>query len=96
MNENSNFINSLQESKISGKINNYYHNRGKSYDIQNKNKNIITSKKLINSKWDNKSYILKKLSYSHFIQEENEKSNLLKNENQNDDYQMNSLSRRKD
>ena len=50
----------------------------------------------INSKWDNKSYILKKLSYSHFIQEENEKSNLLKNENQNDDYQMNSLSRRKD
>ena len=98
MNENSNFINSLQESKISGKINNYYHNRGKSFDIQNKNKNknIITSKKLINSKWDNKSYILKKLSYSHFIQEENEKSNLLKNENQNDDYQMNSLSRRKD
>ena len=94
MKDNSYFINSFRDSIISENKKNYYHNRGKSYDIQNLYKSISNSKKIINNIPENKSLIIKKLSYSHFNQEESEKSKLLQNKFENDDYQMNYMSKR--
>ena len=96
MNDYSYFINSLRDSIIDEKKNNYFHNRGRSYDIQNIYQSNINSRKIINNIPENKSFIIQKLSYSNFYKEDNEKSKLLQNKFENDDDQIDYMSKRGD
>ena len=96
MNDYSYFINSLRDSIIDEKKNNYFHNRGRSYDIQNIYQSNINSRKIINNIPENKSFIIKKLSYSNFYKEDNEKSKLLQSKFENDDDQIDYMSKRGD